>query len=224
MLCYTYVTKTHADMTDDPIYVKTVTPDVEKFGNEYIKQIDERSSADALRPTSRKFFICPVGVVGSGKTTFLRALEPKLHFVRVSGDEIRELLHSHSADPGIAWQVGAYVVDHYVQRSLNIAHDTDCATEATRENISKLANNEGYQLFWVHVVAPESFILNKLRKHEPSYLFRNSDEAIARYNERMVLHRNLPDIDYLANVDTSRADLDDQVHHVAEQITNRLAQ
>jgi predicted kinase len=213
--------KIHANMTDDPAYSKVVTPTVQKFGDKYIELVNKRSHPDSLRPDQNKFFICPVGVVGSGKTTVLRMLEQELRFVRVSGDEIRELLHSNNADPGVAWQIGAYTVDYYVQKGLNIAHDTDCATEATRDNISSLAESEGYQLFWVRIVAPESFILSKLRNHEPSYLFRNSDEAIARYYERMKLHRDLPDMDYLATVDTSRADLDDQVHRATHLIRDR---
>jgi len=214
--------KTHAHMTDEPNYVKVVTADVKKFGDAYIKLVDERSPASSLRATPKKFFVCPVGVVGSGKTTVLKKLEPALHFVRVSGDEIRELLYRHGANPGIAWQVGAYTIDHYVEMGLNIAHDTDCATEATRKNIASLASSAGYQQFWLHITAPEPFILEKFRKHKPSYLFRNADEAIARYHDRMALHHNLPKIDYIATFDTSRADLDDQVHHALQAIRDRL--
>ena len=210
--------------TNDPYYHKAITADVEKFGDEYIALVKARSRRSALVPSAHKFFICPVGVVGSGKTTTLTLLERELDFVRVSGDEIRELLHKHDADAKLAWQIGAYAVDYFTQQGLNIAHDTDGATQATRENIAALAAAHGYQTFWIHVTAPEVFIINKLRNHEPSYLFRNADEAIARYRERLALHRTLPPLDFIATIDTSRADLDAQASKAARLIRAKISE
>src|SRR5262245_50203908 len=39
-----------------------------------------------------QFFLCPIGLVGAGKTTVLTPLAKELSLVSISGDEIRKLL------------------------------------------------------------------------------------------------------------------------------------
>ncbi len=40
----------------------------------------------------KQILLCPVGLVGAGKTTVLKPMAEKLNLIRVSTDELREML------------------------------------------------------------------------------------------------------------------------------------
>jgi predicted kinase len=207
----------------DPHYNKSDADEIIAVADRYIEIINKRSSQTALQPMTHKFFICPVGLLGSGKSTVLKQLESKLPFVRVSGDEIRELIYREDGDQRIAWQVGARVVQHYVELNLNIAHDTDCATPATIENVEHLAKEFGYKIYWVHITTPVKFIENKLRNYPHTYLFRNADEAIARLHEREETHKSLPSLSFIHTVDVSSEGFHQEVDMLALKIRNNIS-
>ena len=68
---------------------------------------------------------------------------------------------------------------------------------------------------------PEEFILNKLRNHKPTWLFKNADEAIKNYEARKPLHQNL-DFDFAYTFDTSKPDLDEQIEEATKIINSRI--
>lgn len=48
-----------------------------------------------IQPKRKQFILCPVGIVGAGKTTVMKPLSERLSLVRISGDEIRKILKEH---------------------------------------------------------------------------------------------------------------------------------
>ena len=49
-------------------------------------------------PKGEKFLLCPVGIIGAGKTTVVKPLAEKLGLVRISNDEIRKTLKEAEYD------------------------------------------------------------------------------------------------------------------------------
>ncbi len=169
----------------------------------------------------KQFFLCPVGLVGSGKTTVLKPLAEKLNLVRISGDEIRQLLKERGYGYELTWEIGQKLAGEFVRRGYSIAHDTDCATPRTQEYLKQLAEEVGAKMIWIHINPPEEFIINKLRNFKHTWLFKNGDEAVENYLARKPLHKNLS-ILFTYTFDTSRNDLDKQIEEGLVAIQSAL--
>ncbi len=59
---------------------------------EEVLQKYEESLILPLQPSRRLFLLCPVGLVGAGKSTVTVPLAERLSLVRISRDELRKLL------------------------------------------------------------------------------------------------------------------------------------
>ena len=195
-----------------------------KSEDEIIGEIIEAYKPLIHVPKSRpekQFFLCPVGLVGSGKTTVLKPLSEKLFLVRISGDEIREILKEHGYDYELTWEIGQKLVREFVKQGYSIAHDTDCATLRTQEYLIKLAQEVGAKIIWIHVNPPEEFIIDKLKNFKHTWLFRDASEAIENYMARKPLHENLS-MQFTYTFDTSKANLAEQVENGLVAIKNSL--
>ena len=65
--------------------------------SEDLLQIRQEYEKQIVLPTADKipvkqFFLCPVGLVGAGKSTVVKALSEMLSLVRISSDEVRKFL------------------------------------------------------------------------------------------------------------------------------------
>ena len=65
---------------------------VNLFAQKFIK------SSKINKPTKTYCLICPIGLIASGKTTVMKKLARMLGLIRVSSDEIRELLIKNGYD------------------------------------------------------------------------------------------------------------------------------
>ena len=164
-----------------------------------------------------RFFLCPVGLIGSGKTTVLKPLAKKLGLVRISGDEIRKMLKDggfgYEGDENIAFAAGEY----FIGKGYGIAIDADCVRSDKREKIEKLAKKLSMPIIWVHINPPEKFILNKLKNYPHTWLFKDAKQAIANYKARKPLHKKL-NFDFAYTFDTSRPNLKRQIKEAADII------
>ncbi len=195
----------------------------DQLPDDKLNSIIEKYCASLVVPKDKpkkQFFLCPVGLIGSGKTTVLKPLAEKLNLVRISGDEIRKILYDLGFDYDRTWEIGSMVVERYAREGYSIAHDTDCATPKTIEAINKLSKELGAQVVWVHVNPPEEFILNKLRKYKHTWLYRDGEHAISNYLSRKKVHENLP-MNFLYSFDTSKPNLDEQIEQASEVILNK---
>lgn len=171
---------------------------------------------------SPQFYIVPVGLIGSGKTTVLSLLCKRLHLLRVSGDEIRKVIKDSNGNLDDTWAVGDFIVRKYASQGYSIAHDTDGATIKTQESIAQQAAEFGVKVIWLHVNPPEEAILSKLKNYKHTWLFKDADEAIAAYFRRKPLHENLQ-LDFTYVFDTSKSDIESQVDEAVPLILKRLS-
>jgi len=189
---------------------------------QFKKFVDDFSKTVAV-PDSKgtQFLLCPVGLVGSGKTTVIKPLAEKLGLVRISTDEIRKSLKeqgfSYQKTEDIAFEVGYLFID----KKYGVAIDADCVRPDKKEQIETLAKKKKIPVVWIHINPPEEFILNKLRSYPHTWLFKNADDAIKNYEARKPLHEKL-NFDFTYTFDTSRPDLNEQIGEATKIILKKL--
>lgn len=178
-------------------------------------------SVPKLRP-EKLFVLCPVGLVGAGKTTVVKPLSERLGLVRISGDEIRKMLKERGLGYENVSRIVFSLAEKYIKNGYSIAIDSDCASEHTQKMISKAASEYKAMPVWIHINPPESFIVDKLKNFKHTWLFKNADEAIKNYLDRKPLHENLA-MPFAYAFDTSKLDLEKQMKEAVEIIKQKTA-
>lgn len=156
--------------------------------------------------------LCPVGLVGAGKTTITKPISKRLGLVRVSTDEIRKLLKENGQNYDPVKDIATSIIEGLVQNGHSIAFDMDCGNPLIKEFTEKLAEEFKIKVYWVQVNPPEEFILNKLRHHPPSWLASDPEVMVKNYfdqKEKRLKEGTHFDFDFV--FDTSRPDLDQQI-------------
>lgn len=195
-----------------------------KISNKVIKQIQAEYLAQFVIPkkiSQLQYLLCPVGLVGAGKTTVLKPLARRLNLIRISTDEIRKLL----ADSGFGYDFVAKIVENIATKFLREGHslalDADCAGKNGKELIKKAVKKFGVKIIWIHINPPENFIINKLLRYKHTWLFKNPEEAIQNYFARKSLHKYL-NMPFVYTFDTSKNNLTKQISEAAILIEKAL--
>jgi predicted kinase len=167
----------------------------------------------------RQFFLCPIGLVGAGKTTVLKPLAEQLQAVRVSTDEIRKILKDKGYNYDFAREIAQKIIEDFAKGGYSVAIDADCVNK--KDDIEKLAKKVGAKIIWLHINPPEEFIINKLRNFKNGWLVEDNEEMIRNYFERKPLHQKL-DFSFLYVFDTSKNNLKEQIKEVEGLIKGEL--
>lgn len=168
------------------------------------------------------FLLCPVGIVGAGKTTVLKPLAAAFSLLRISTDELRELFIEKqitNTQEDIVHAIGS-LIQKYLTKGYGIAIDANCSTN--QESLENLGKKLNVPLVWIHITASEVFILNKLRNYNHGKLFKDADEAIASYHDNKKNHQHLT-MPFVYTFDTSRENLNNQIHEAIVIIRNLLS-
>lgn len=145
-----------------------------------------------------KFMLCPVGLVGAGKSTVVGKLAEKLPMVVVSTDNFRKTLKERGSGYDSAEELTLRAVRHFAKKSWNVAIDSNCGRAEKKKQIEKLARELGAKIVFIEVNPPEAYILNKLKNFEHSWLFKNGEAAVKSYFEYKTLVEKEPvAIDFL---------------------------
>ena len=197
----------------------------QQLADEYYASLEK--PADAKQPP--QFCLCVIGLVGAGKSTVLRKLCREIPMVRQSGDEIRALVYKKGLpkyESLTIADIGGRTSLCLKQEGYRVAHDNDFANPFIRAEMQERNRRLGIPEIWIRVDAPEDFIVNKLRRFDHTYLFKDADEAVANYYARKQLHTQeaeaLARLPYIYIFDTSRADLDEQAAAAAQKIRKQL--
>lgn len=154
-----------------------------------------------------QYLLCPIGLVGAGKTTVVTPLSEKLSLARVSNDEIRKLFHDRGYGYERVRDVAFAIITGLVKQGYSVCVDSDCASKV--DFIKEEAVELNLKVVWIHINPPEEFIIHKLSHLEPNWL-GTGEEMVANYFERKPLHKHF-DLDFTYTFDTSRADLEKQI-------------
>jgi len=170
----------------------------------------------------KKFLLCPVGIVGAGKTTVVKPLSSRLGLARVSTDEIRKILKEKGFNYNRVRELAFSIAKELVERGYGVAVDANCGSDKSREEIKEFQTKYGIRVVWIHVDPPESFIVNKLEKYKHDWLFKDGDEAVEayfKYKEKYGDFKNLG-LPYSYIFDTSGNDLNEQINEAVNIIKN----
>ena len=167
-----------------------------------------------------QFLLCPVGLIGAGKTTVLVPLAKKLGTVRVSTDEIRKMLKEQGFNYDRSRDIAHSIATELLTGGHSIALDMNCGSRDGFPEIQKLIRRFAVKAFWLHINPPESFIVDKLRNFEHTWLFRNGDEAVAAYFRSKEKHGDMAKKigTFTYAFDPSRDDLHEQIEECARLI------
>ncbi|HEY0908530.1 MAG TPA: AAA family ATPase [Candidatus Paceibacterota bacterium] len=171
--------------------------------------------------SSPQFLLCPVGLVGAGKTTVIKPLAERLSLVRISGDEIRMFLKENGCGYENMLPIAAMVAKKYLAQGHGIAIDSDCAGNTGQKLIADVQAKMGLKAVWIHINPPESFIISKLRNFKHTWLFKDGEEAVENYIRRKPLHTNLT-MPFVYTFDTSRDDIGKQIDKAEKIIRQEI--
>ncbi len=193
-------------------------PTDEEFNG--IKQLYISSLEIPEMKPAKQFMLCPVGLVGAGKSTVVIPLSKKLNLVRLSHDEIRKLLKENGFNYDRSKEMAMQVIKEFLDQGYSVALDANCGSEDSLKRVQEIEKNYGLKVFWIHINPPEEFIINKLKNLNHSWLFENGERAIKayfRYKEDFGDFSDLP-LDYVYTFDTSRSDLEQQIKEAEDKI------
>lgn len=188
-----------------------------------LKKEYEQSLVIPAKKQACQFFLCPIGLIGAGKTTVIKPLAKKLSLLRVSTDEIRELIQKRGYNYERAREIAFELIEKYARKGYSIAIDADCVRPSKRKKLEKLAKEIKAKIIWIHINPPERFILNKLHtlKYKRIGVFKDADEAVQNYFARKPLHKKL-NFPFLHTFDTSRKDFKSQINSAVALIEKEL--
>ena len=165
-----------------------------------------------------QMMLCPIGLVGAGKTTVLKPLSQKLSLLRISSDEIRKILKREGFNYVRTLEIALGLILKYLNLGYSIAVDADCIDLEKRKMLGDLARQRKIKVIYIHIKPPEKFIINKLTNYKHTWLFKDAANAIDNYKRRKPLHRKyLKTVKFYYRFDTSRADLKSQIKKFVEK-------
>lgn len=196
------------------------TPDLVISKEKYLEIYNSYINTITIPPRkeSRQIFICPVGFMGSGKSTVLRGLASYISYIKVSSDDIRKLLREQGygeQGSNIPGRIYDDALNYFIATGHSIAFDSNCSR--SKERIEAKAKQAHADVVWILVNPPESFIINKLKSYNHTWLFRDGEHAVERYhtNKQKVQIDGLP---FFCSIDTSLPDIKDQIANCAANI------
>lgn len=198
------------------------------LSEEQIKEMSELYKQQIEVPSkelipSKQFILCPVGLVGSGKTTIVKPLSEKLHMVRISTDEMRKLLKQRLFSYDQLKAMLEPILLEFAQQGHSITIDADCGSPKTKELVEKAAEAFDARVFWIHINPPEEFILNKLRTYKHTWLFDDCEHAVRNYfQQKEKRQQEATHFDYFAEIDTSQENIKEQINGLASRIKDEL--
>lgn len=177
-----------------------------------------------IEKPAREFLLCPVGLIGSGKTTVVKRLGKELSLLRLSTDDVRKVIYDLPAKATLEEfnEVMTTLFNKYLELGYSIAMDADCASLLTQQIINERQKQYNLGVIWVHIKASEEIILSRLKERGGSWLFKTEEQAVNNYLQRKVLHENLT-MPFVYTFDTSSPDLDSQITEAVQLIRTEVS-
>lgn len=189
---------------------------------EEVKKEYEQTLIIPDRKPSPQWMLMPVGLVGAGKTTVVKPLARHFGLIRISTDEIREQLKRRGYSYEGAREMTHEIQKKYLELGYSVAIDANTGSPHGLEfnKKTKEAFPQVRQIF-IHINPPEEFIINKLENYRHTWLFKDAEHAVERFN----FHKekfSLPDLPFVYTFDPSRDDLPKQLEEGIQAIEKTL--
>lgn len=169
-----------------------------------------------------KLLICPVGLVGAGKSTTVVPLSRILKIPRVSSDEIRRELKNANLDYSALKDISNTICGYFLDLGFGLTLDQDLASQL--EFVKTIKDKYHLQTIFLHINPPEEFIIRKLRNWKgDKWLTDDQEKMVENYFARKEAHKDIQDkikFDYV--VDTSLLNLEERIQEIGLDITKRF--
>ncbi len=185
--------------------------DIKSIRDQFLRTVEVPKDKRRLQ-----ILVCPVGIVGSGKTTVMKPLCFRLGLVRISLNKIRMLLKANGFNYTQTLAIAHGVVGQFLQDGYSVGLDVDCVG-AMNAFVAEQEKTFHVRVVWVHINPPEAYILKKFHRLGYGMIFNNAEEAIKNYQRRKPLHENL-ELPFVYTFDPSQSDLEQQIEYCAETI------
>jgi len=182
-------------------------------------EISRAYEASLKTPTGKhqpQILVCPVGLVGAGKTTVIKPIADQVGLLRISTDDIRHMLKDRGFNYLRLMEIARPLVEKYLKQGQSLALDMDCVGSAY-QFILQAERQMHLKVIWLHIAPPETFILHKLRNFKGGWMVDDNEKMVETYFARKPLHEHL-DMQFLFVFDTSRADLGRQIADATQAI------
>jgi len=191
---------------------------------EEIKRVEEEYISTLKLPAIKpfpQFLLCPVGLVGSGKTTILRRLSERLNLLQLRADDVRVLLKKYDLSYASTAIIADHLLEKFLEEGYSVAIDSDCVGKA-KQLIERAVHTHHVQAIWIHINPPVLFILDAIRHRETTNIFGSVENALANYERRKPLHKHF-DMSFTYTFDPSREDFEKQIEEAVELIEKQLS-
>lgn len=200
-------------------------PMTNNASQEILEEVAKEYEGTLTIPASKQlpqWILMPVGLIGTGKTTVVKPLAERLNLIRISTDDIREKLKRRGYSYNGARDIVQHCIIKYLNLGYSIALDANTGSKVGLEYNKKTADLfPSVRQIFIHINPPEEFIVNKLKKYQHTWLFRDAEHAL----ENLSMNKkdyNVPDVNFAYTFDPSKADLLDQIQHGVEAIEREL--
>lgn len=169
-----------------------------------------------------QWMLMPVGLIGSGKSTVTKPLADHFGLIRISTDEIRQVLKQKGFSYEGARDIAHNLQIKYLNQGYSIAVDANTGSATGIEFNKKTEKDFPHvrQIF-IHINPPEEFIVNKLKNYKHTWLFNDGEEAVCNFKENLKKF-SLPNLPFIYEFDTSRENLDQQIGEAIDLINKSL--
>lgn len=146
-------------------------------------------------------------------------LSEQLGLIRISSDELRKILKENGFGYDDLKEIMFPVIKEFVAKGYSITLDMDCGNPVTQRMVKDMEDTYGIVSIWLHINPPETYILEKLRNHPPTWLSANPKDMVANYyRQKETRSKQQMPKQYIYEFDTSRDDLETQCTEVLERI------
>ncbi|MCD4761671.1 hypothetical protein K8R32_01810 [bacterium] len=159
-----------------------------------------------------QILLCPVGLVGAGKTTVIKPISEELNLLRISTDAIRKILKEKNFNFARTAEIALGLVIKFLNKGHSVALDADCVAPTVQKYIKKFQKEYKVVPVWIHIKPKEDFIIKKLNNFNHTWLFDDGEHAISDYKRRKPLHKKyLKSIKFYSKFDTSKDNINEQI-------------
>ena len=189
----------------------------DRIAEQFIKKIESEEITKDLR-----ILICPIGLVGAGKSTVVIPLSKILKIPRISADEIRRVLKENGLDYSSLKDIGNKIGKYFLDLGYGLILDQDLAGQL--DLVKEITETYKLKTYFLHVNPPEEFILNKLRNYTgEKWLTDDQEKMVENYFSRKELHKDIEKkIKFDCTIDTSQPNLNKKIAEIAQTIRQKF--
>jgi len=165
----------------------------EMLPDDKVEEIIQEVEAGVVIPekTEHPFIFAPVGLVGSGKSTVTNLIAREFNLIRISADDIREVLTRHGYNLRRSAEIAYLRAKKYLEQGYGVAIDADVVRASDLKIFEQASEMFKIPVFIMHINTPEEVILQRLDENNQERKYKGR-EAQAVYFRRKALHENLP--------------------------------